>query len=725
VVAAAVAVAASSWAAHVAVGDEQRALVQARARSLALTVTLGVGTVQSELASLAEAMATDGTSLDQSAAPLVRTGLVAGVGTIGDASPATTVVQGIGDLHPGMTLTGSLWSELGGRSSALAISGVAQIGGRRLVGLVLGSPAAGPHQVLAAVLVTDPSLARAISTGSNNVLSGLQAELATSGPIGHGPTGGPAARSILFVTQHRAPPAGAVTVPVAAAGTRLELTVWPTTALVGALDSNLQWIVLAAGALLWLALVALLRARRQASARARALSANQRHLADTVAELRTANLTDALTGLPNRAFAHLELSDRLARYRPGDARVVVVALGIDGLTQANDVLGPERGDRALQAAAERWRSVLRPDDILARLGGDELVVLCGQPADRSIDLEQLARRFLDTLRQSALTAGDRQVNLQASAGLAIADDVGTTANELLRRAGTALHAARSQAVGSWAVFDRAMDSAVSIRFGVGQDLDRAIDADELHLDYQPLVEIDTGRMVGVEALLRWTRPGHGLVAPSLAVDVAESSGLIGRLGLWVLHTACAQAVAWHGAGAAEDFTVGVNVSVLQLADADIVAAVRGALAQTGCQADWIVLEITETCLIGDVQSTVATLNELRRLGCRLALDDFGTGYSSLDYLTRLPLDIVKVDRSILTPSDGRVDRVEGFLAGIRSITATIGVQVLAEGIETNQQLGLVRSCQFELAQGFLYGRPQPAPDITELVRDHRLLPAGG
>lgn len=331
----------------------------------------------------------------------------------------------------------------------------------------------------------------------------------------------------------------------------------------------------------------------------------------------------------------------------------------------------------------------------------------------------MAAGLLHALAVEPVTAGERAVRLRATAGVAVADGSGVVAGELLRRAGTALHAAQAQAGGGWATFDRSMDTAVSQRFGVGQDLARAIEAGELQLLYQPLVSIGTEQMVGVEALLRWRRPGHGSIAPSLAVDVAESTGLIAKLGTWVLHAACAQAVAWHALGAPADFSVGVNVSALQLAEPDMVPAVERALADTGCRPSWLTLEITETCLIGDAQSTVGTLHRLRSLGCGLALDDFGTGYSSLDYLTRLPLDILKVDRSILVPRHGDLRRVAGFLAGIRSITTTIGVQALAEGIETHAQLDLVRGCGFELAQGFHYGRPQAAARTSRLLAERR------
>lgn len=715
---AAAAVAASTLASHAAVAAEERTLAVNRARELALTVDLGVDAVDSTLLTSVQVVGAGGEqALIRGAAPLLGPSSdVTGVGLVTATPTGLVVTEGTGSLRTGMHLTGPLWARPA-TSSPLTITGTAVAGKRRLVGTVL-RPALG-GQDLAAVLVTDPGLARVVTTGHNDVLAGLAASLSAPGGDGH--------RMVVMTAGNLADRLGGpVSVPLQAEGANLTLTVWPTAPLVGSLQAELQWIVLGVGAALWVLLAVLLRSRAQSAARARDLAVSERRLSATVAELRDATLTDLLTGLPNRAFAHLELADRLARQRPGTPTVAVVALDLDGFTQVNDALGYSRGDLALQAVARRLRQTLRPDDFLARIGSDEYLVLADLPAGQPTEPRRLVTVLLDGLAEEPFSIEDQSVSLRARAGLTLADDSGVVAGELMRRAGTALHAAQAQAGGGWAVFDPSMDSAVSRRFGVGQDLSRAIDTGELQLLYQPLVAIASEQMVGVEALLRWHRPGHGPIAPSLAVDVAESSGLIGKLGTWVLHQACSQAVTWQRAGTPPAFSVGVNVSALQLAEPDMVAAVERALAATGCQPGWLTLEITETCLIGDVEATVQTLQRLRDLGCRLALDDFGTGYSSLDYLTRLPIDILKVDRSILLPRQGDLRRVEGFLAGIRSITTTIGVQALAEGIETDEQLELVRACGFELAQGYLYGRPQAAARISRLLADrHKPLSAAG
>ena len=416
---------------------------------------------------------------------------------------------------------------------------------------------------------------------------------------------------------------------------------------------------------------------------------------------------DSLTGLANRAL----LSDRIEHAlavaeRPESVAVLVIDL--DDFKTINDSLGHAAGDVLLGDVAARLRSVLRAGDTCARLGGDEFAVLVeGLAAPQ--DAATVAESLLASL-EAPFALGGREAFVRASIGLAYARPE-SQPGELLRDADIAMYQAKARPSGQrWEAFRPDMLVAVQDRLELSAQLNRALERGEIELHYQPIIALTDDTVVGVEALARWRHPTRGLLAPGAFIGLAEETGLIVELGRQVLETACRQTVRWREQGF--DLGVAVNVSGRQLQDDDFVHAVASALARTGLRADRLTLEITESVLLQEA-STASALRALRALGVRLAIDDFGSGYSSLDYLRRFPVDVLKVDRSLVASiSTGRDVR---FLDAIVRLAESLGLETVAEGIETDRHADCVRLARFTHGQGFRFARPLAAQALEELL----------
>ncbi len=439
-------------------------------------------------------------------------------------------------------------------------------------------------------------------------------------------------------------------------------------------------------------------------------------------QLRRQAFTDPLTGLANRAMFTDGLRRALLRRQEPGNRVAVVALDLDGFKAVNDALGHAAGDRLLCEVGAALQEVLRPEDTLARLGGDEFAVILDQIAEDRV-LEVTARLEQAVSRPVEVTPA-RTIVPRASAGVYIVQN-GDSPAEALQKADVAMYRAKSQG-GGYALFDESVYTEAVSRHRLELELGGAADRGELELHYQPIVELQTNAIVGVEALVRWRHPEHGLVAPDQFIPIAEDSGLIVVLGRWVFREACRQAVEWNLLrGPHRRLEVGINFSPLQLAFPDIVQEVIDEIAASGIDPSLVMIEVTETALMRDTTAMIAVLDKLKALGVGIALDDFGTGYSSLGYLRKLPIDVLKLDRSFVQGIATAEDEWSVALAVI-NLAASLGKKVLAEGIELPAQLAHLRALECTLGQGYLYSRPVPVSvfeqeflHVDQIVLDKR------
>jgi diguanylate cyclase (GGDEF)-like protein len=422
---------------------------------------------------------------------------------------------------------------------------------------------------------------------------------------------------------------------------------------------------------------------------------------------------DPLTSLANRAL----FTDKIKEALKDGGDLAVLFLDLDDFKTVNDSLGHAAGDELLVSVASRLQACLRPEDVTARLGGDEFAVMVRETRGAEGAAVAVARRIMQAFLQP-VSVGAESVSVYISAGIAATPGRECTAEELIRNADVAMYEAKATGKGRFAVFHPSMGTAVLERHGLKEELRLAIEREQLTLYFQPIVSIATGETVATEALVRWEHPRRGLVAPSEFVPLAEETGLILSLGQWVLDEACQQARAWElerepDAPEATELSVHVNLSAVELRDPHLAARVRATLMRTGVDPRRLVFEITETLLLDDAESVRATLGELRDLGVRFALDDFGTGYSSLSYLHTLPLDILKIAKSFV---DGlaRGGREASFVRMIIELARTLGISVVAEGIESEEQIMALRALDCEYGQGFHLGRPQPARTAAHL-----------
>jgi diguanylate cyclase (GGDEF)-like protein len=425
--------------------------------------------------------------------------------------------------------------------------------------------------------------------------------------------------------------------------------------------------------------------------------------------------TDALTGLPNRVQLTRSLREALRRADHGGGRVGVLIVGLDRFKELNETLGPRRGDLVLQEAGRRLAALARPSDAVARLGGDEFAFVLG-PVDGAEGGVRVAEEVIARLREPVEVSGVA-LDIGASVGIACFPDHGRSVDALLRHADVALDKAKTSRR-DWVVYQHDFDEHSLERLAILAELRRGIDRGELLLHFQPQVELATGKVRGVEALVRWRHPERGLLAPQEFIELAEHTGLIRPLTLWVVEAALKQADGWRAAGLV--LPVAVNLSVRSITQ-ELPADLSGILHRRGREAS-LELEITETVGMEDADEALAVLRELTRQGIRLSVDDYGTGFSSLAYLKRLPVSALKIDRSFVT----EMDHDESDHAIVRStidLARHLGMEVVAEGVETEQSLEELRRLGCHLAQGFLISPPLPSEALEAWLGNGGYQPA--
>ena len=424
-------------------------------------------------------------------------------------------------------------------------------------------------------------------------------------------------------------------------------------------------------------------------------------------------LYDPITGLPNRELLTDRLTHSLSWTRDDDAAPIgLILLDLDRFKVINESLGHAAGDQLLLGVGSRLTNCLRPGDTVARFGGDEFAIIVD--GIHGLDeVHRVAERVLDSLG-APFTLGGHEWFVNARLGISIGWPGRATPDDLFREAEIALVQAKRDTGGRYTFFEPAMSAATIERVELENDLRRALERDELRLHYQPLIDLASDRIVGLEALVRWQHPTRGLVPPLSFIPLAEETGLILPLGKWVLETACRQARAWHDAMPGSGLVMSVNLSARQFRQPDLVAQVADILEETGLPAHLLELEITETVLMDQTETGTRALRALRELGVQLVLDDFGTGYSSLSYLKHLPLDTIKIDRSFvngLEDDDANLPIVEAVIA----LAHGLGIDVVAEGIETAAQLARLRELACDRGQGYFYARPQAAESIGPML----------
>jgi diguanylate cyclase (GGDEF)-like protein len=429
-------------------------------------------------------------------------------------------------------------------------------------------------------------------------------------------------------------------------------------------------------------------------------------------ELEYLALHDPLTDLPNRILVLDRAEQILARAHRNDVPVTALFVDIDGFKQVNDRYGHQAGDEILRHVGARLNAVLRDSDTVGRLGGDEFVMLV-DALGLEVAPEFIAERILDVLRQPIELTGrpTRAVSLTASIGIATGRPA--SAEALMQDADLALYQAKAIGKNGYVKFESAMQVAAQDRIHLEADLADALDAGQFFLVYQPMVDLQSERIVGAEALLRWRHPTSGVTSPEVFIPIAEDNGLIIPIGRWVLEQACAQSVAWQQRG--HPLNISVNVSARQLERPEFVEEVRCALAGSGIDPATLTLEITETALMRRPDTTVRLLAELKTLGIRIAVDDFGTGYSSLAYLRQFPVDSLKIDRTFITGL-ALSSEAHALTHTLIQLGAALGLQTLAEGVEHHSQVRELQREGCDLAQGFLFARPLHPNDLELLLR---------
>ena len=419
---------------------------------------------------------------------------------------------------------------------------------------------------------------------------------------------------------------------------------------------------------------------------------------------------DGLTDLPNRILFRERLEQSLKAIRPGE-QLAVLYIDIDEFKSVNDALGHPIGDELLKGVAERLRGCLRETDVAARLGGDEFAVIQTAIKDRS-ETTRLVDEIHSAIRQPLECMG-HLITTDASIGIALAPGDGVDLDQLLKNADLALYGAKGDGRRTYRFFEAGMDQRARARRSLELELRQAISDGSLETYYQPVVNIEDGKISSCEALLRWRHPERGMISPAEFIPIAEDSGLINQLGLWVLNTACAEAATWP-----DHVRVAVNVSPVQFRSQSLALNVAAALAACGLPASRLELEITEAVLIRDDEAALDMLHQLRKLGVRIALDDFGTGYSSLSYLQRFPFDKIKIDRSFIKDIAGP-GASSSIVQAVVNIAAASDMTTTAEGVETEQQRNLLYILGCTEMQGYLFSPAIPAAEVRRLLLSHR------
>jgi len=422
---------------------------------------------------------------------------------------------------------------------------------------------------------------------------------------------------------------------------------------------------------------------------------------------------DALTGLPNRLLLSDRLGQVIARAERDKSLIAVFFLDLDGFKHVNDSLGHRIGDELLQSVAKSLLDCVRLPDTVSRLGGDEFVMLLS-------DVQQMessaiaARRVLSAVGKARLIAG-HDLRITASIGISVFPDDGLDAEMLIQNADTAMYQAKENGKQTFRFFKPEMNAIAVKRQAIEEELRGALERNELMLHYQPKINIKSGEITGVEALLRWTHPTRGEVAPAEFIPVAESCGLMPALGAWVMYEACRQSMAWVGAGL-PGITMAVNVSILQLPNESFLKQLKTILGKTGMDPKLLEIEVTESVLMPQPELTARMFHALRDWGVHVAIDDFGTGYSCLSYLGKLPLDALKIDQSFVRQITSVPDS-KAIVGAIISMARSLGLQVIAEGVETAEELAFLKKQRCDDAQGYLFSKALPADGLARLFEN--------
>lgn len=426
-------------------------------------------------------------------------------------------------------------------------------------------------------------------------------------------------------------------------------------------------------------------------------------------------LHDPLTDLPNRAMADRAINEAIATARRQGAKAGMLYLDLDRFKTINDSFGHPMGDELLRIVAKRLRDGVRSSDTVCRLGGDEFMVILGAISDRET-AGRIAEKLLKEIARPISALG-HALNVTPSIGVALFPEDGETAETLIHNSDSALYLAKECGRNNFQYYDPALGERADERVNLEISLRHALPLGQLYVVYQPQVDLNTGVLTGCEALLRWRHPELGIVSPAKFIPVAEEAGLIHGIGLWALETACRQMVAWRSQGLPW-ITVAVNLSALQFRDSELPNLVEGILGQTGARPEHLELELTESVLMKNVESALAMLARLKKLGIRLAVDDFGTGYSNLAYLKRMPVDTLKIDMSFVRdlpadPNDAAI------VAAITQMAASLKLETLAEGVETEAQRDFLTGCGCRFGQGYWYSRPLSPEDFGAWVSARR------
>jgi diguanylate cyclase (GGDEF)-like protein len=420
---------------------------------------------------------------------------------------------------------------------------------------------------------------------------------------------------------------------------------------------------------------------------------------------------DTLTGLANRNLLRDRLSQAIAYAARYEHPIWVAFLDLDRFKVINDTLGHRAGDVLLNTIAERLKSILREADAIARIGGDEFVlVLRGQ--EHSVLSTTTLQRIMAVIAEPIILES-RPYSLTCSVGVAVYPNDGTNPEALIEHADIAMYRAKENGRGNFQFFTQEMNLRLLERANLEQALREAIEREEFVLHYQPQVDLRSGRIIGMEALIRWNHPTMGVVSPARFISVAEDSGLIGPIGLWVLRTACAQNQAWQRAGMVP-IRIAVNLSARQMVDKQLVDTIAAALKESGLSPHLLEIEITESSVMADVDYSISVLRGLKELGVKLAIDDFGTGYSSLSYLKRFPIDVLKIDQSFVRDVETDPDSA-AIVVSIISLAHSLRLQVIAEGVETAAQLAYLQRHECDFIQGYYFCRPLPAHEFEALM----------
>ncbi|MCJ2139099.1 putative bifunctional diguanylate cyclase/phosphodiesterase [Methylobacterium sp. E-066] len=421
---------------------------------------------------------------------------------------------------------------------------------------------------------------------------------------------------------------------------------------------------------------------------------------------------DPLTGLPNRLLLRERLAGAVARLQRNEEACALLLIDLDRFKPVNDTLGHPIGDALLAKVADRLRSTVRPTDTVARIGGDEFIIL--QTGIReAADAQALARRIVDLIGRTYMVEG-HLLTIGASVGVALAPADGTSADKLLKNADLALYRAKLDGRGTYRFFEPEMDARMQARRRLELDMRQALARREFQLHYQPQMQLDGDRLIGCEALIRWKHPERGMISPLDFIPLAEEIGLIVPIGEWVIRQACRDAMTWP-----TGMSVAVNVSPAQFKSDRLVETIISALASSGLSAKRLEVEITEGVLLQESQRTLQTLHRLRELGVRVSMDDFGTGYSSLSYLRSFPFDKIKIDRSFVKDLSDKPDG-DAIIRAIAGLGKSLGMTTVAEGVETPEQMQRIRDEGCTDVQGYLISRPIPADDLLQFIASYQL-----